>query len=295
MTFDLDKFSQLRKERALGTYGIHVDISGKQFKKSYRSEILVLDHLYSASKTYTALAIGIAKAEGLLNLNDPIAKFFPEFGDMVVDTSTIRDTLQMVSGKKASFPRTNRLNRAFEYLKSQPVCAPREKFIYNDMSSYILSCIVEKVSGATLRNYLIPRLFTPMGIDNPQWDVSPQGQNSGGWGLHLTLDDFAKLGQLLLHYGEWGGRQLVSSDFVKAMVTDLVDTKDFCTPLGPSVDYNNGYGYHIWCCRTENTIRADGIYGQFCIVFYDIDIVVTILSHCETFLDILDSVYECLQ
>lgn len=295
MTFDLDKFSQLREERTLGTYGIHVNISGTQFKKCYRSEILVLDHLYSGSKTYTALAIGIAQEEGLLNLNDPIAKFFPEFSNMAVDTSTIRDTLQMVSGKKEDFPRTSRLDWALEYLRSRPVCAPREKFIYNDMSSYILSCIVEKVSGATLRNYLIPRLFTPMGIDNPQWDVSPQGHNSGGWGLHLKLDDFAKLGQLLLHYGEFNGRQLVSSAFVKEMVTDLVDTKDFRTPLGPSEDYNSGYGYHVWRCRTENTIRADGVYGQFCIVFYDSDTVVTILSHCEHFLDILDSVYECLR
>jgi len=294
MAFDMDRFSRLREDRALGAYGIHVYISGTQFKKSYRSEIRVLDHLYSASKTYTALAVGIAQGEGLLNLDDRVARFFPEFGDMTVDASTIRDTLQMVSGKRESFPRTDRLNWALAYLKSQPVCAPRETFIYNDMSSYILSCIIEKVSGATLRNYLIPRLFTPMGIENPQWDVSPQGQNSGGWGLHLTLDDFAKLGQLLLHYGEWGGRQLVGRDFVEAMVTDLVDTKDFCTPLGPSADYSNGYGYHVWRCRTKNTIRADGVYGQFCIVFYDSDTVVTVLSHCETFLELLDAVYECL-
>ena len=58
-------------------------------------------------------------------------------------------------------------------------------------------------------DYLYPRLFRPLGIVNARWQESPQGINTGGWGLYLKTEDLAKMGQLFLQKGNWNGQQIL--------------------------------------------------------------------------------------
>ena len=91
---------------------------------------------------------------------------------------------------------------------------PGTLFYYNSPGTYMLSATVTKVTGQTVRDYLEPRLFAPLGIPTPDWDVSAQGYNHGASGLHLRTEEIAKFGQLLLQRGEWQGRRLVPADWI---------------------------------------------------------------------------------
>ena len=73
---------------------------------------------------------------------------------------------------------------------------------------------------ATVLDYLRPRLFEPLGIDNPTWEASPQGISAGGYGLSIRTGDIAKFGQLYLQKGKWEGKQLLPEAWV-ARATSL--------------------------------------------------------------------------
>ena len=93
---------------------------------------------------------------------------------------------------------------------------PGSLYTYNSLGTYMLSAIVQKVTGEKVVDYLYPRLFRPLGIVNPTWQESPHGTNTGGWGLYLKTEDLAKMGQLLLQKGNWPGPQILSEEWVNA-------------------------------------------------------------------------------
>ena len=158
---------------------------------------------------------------GKLSLDDTVLSFFPE--DAPAEPSDnlkamrVRDLLPMSTGHHAddlakfSFDEsTVPLDRAFLAL---PVAhKPGTHFLYNTPATYMLSAIVQKATGQTLLDYLGPRLFEPLGIENPTWDASPQGISLGGYGLNVTTEDIARFGQLYLQQGMWQGQQLLPAD-----------------------------------------------------------------------------------
>src|SRR5207302_7874971 len=100
---------------------------------------------------------------------------------------------------------------------AQPVpFKPGTHFLYNTAATYMQSAIVEKATGQTVLAYLRPRLFDPLGIENPTWGTSPQGITLGGYGLSIRTEDIARFGQLLLQKGKWMDRQLVPVAWVDA-------------------------------------------------------------------------------
>ena len=83
----------------------------------------------------------------------------------------------------------------------------------------MLSAIVQKVTGMTLLDYLKQKLFIPMHITDVAWEISPEGINTGGWGLHIQSESLVKFGLLLLNRGVWEGRQLLPASWVEQMMT----------------------------------------------------------------------------
>jgi CubicO group peptidase (beta-lactamase class C family) len=156
---------------------------------------------------------------------------------------------------------------------SQPMTHdPGPHFVYNSHGTYMLSAILQKVSGKTLLEYLKPRLFEPLGIKDPTWETDPQGINLGGWGLIVKTEDVAKLGLLYLRKGIWKGKRLLSELWV-----DQATSLQTSNGSDPHNDWNQGYGYQFWRCR-HNIYRGDGAAGQFCIVMPDQDAVLAITA-----------------
>ena len=129
-----------------------------------------------------------------------------------------------------------------------------------------------KVTGQTVFDFLTPRLFEPLGIENAVWDKSPQGINLGGYGLHIRTEDVVKLGLLYLQKGKWRGKQIVPADWVAAATT-----RQTSNGSNPNSDWDQGYCYQFWRSR-HNAFRGDGAAGQFCIVMPDEDTVVAITA-----------------
>ena len=236
--------------------------------------------LWSLSKSFNSTAVGLAIEEGKLSLDDPVLKFFPD--QAPADPSdnlkamTVRDLLTMTCGHDTEPKRVGGSPTVKQFLAHPVPHKPGTHFLYNTMGSYVLSAIVTKVTGQTELEFLKPRLFEPLGIEDPQWDSSPEGYSLGGYGLKLRTEEIAKFGQLYLQKGMWNGRQLIPRKWVEQATSKQVpNDEENHSKMGP--DWRQGYGFQFWRC-THNAYRGDGANGQFCIVIPDKDAVIAITA-----------------
>lgn len=248
--------------------------------------------LYSLSKSFTSTAVGFAVAEGKLSVNDSVLSFFPE--DAPVDPSSnlkamrVSDLLRMSTGHQREPGRAGSEPWTKIFLAQEVPFRPGTHFLYNTSGTYMQSAIVQKVTGQTTLDYLRPRLFEPLGIEEPVWETSPQGISLGGYGLSVRTEDIAKFGQLYLQKGMWQGKQLLPAAWIEAATA-----RQTSNGSNPDSDWEQGYGYQFWRCR-HGVYRGDGAFGQYCIVMDDHDTVVAITSGVKNMPAVLQLVWDKL-
>ncbi len=238
--------------------------------------------LYSLSKSFTSSAVGFLVAEGKVSVEDQVIKFFPEFtpadASENLKAMKIKHLLTMNTGHHTDSMPDIRKNPDQVWVKSFLEKAvehqPSTHFMYNTGATYMLGAIVHKVTGKTLEEYLQPRLFAPLNITGYDWEKSPQGLNTAGYGLRISTEDIAKFGQLYLQKGKWEGKQLLPESWVNDA------TSKQTTSQGGDNDWSQGYGYQFWRCK-PGFYRGDGAYGQFCMVMPEQDAV--LVMTCESF------------
>ncbi len=229
---------------------------------------------FSLSKSFTSTGIGLAVAEGLLTVEDPVLGFFPDDAPadpsenlkamrvrhlLTMNTGHDEDTTRRVfHGSDDNWPRT--------FLSLPVEHEPGTWFVYNTAATYMLSAIITKLTGETLLDYLRPRLLDPLGIEGATWESDPRGISIGGSGLHAKTEDIARFGQLYLQKGLWQGKRLVSEDWIAEAASAHSDNSN--TQTNP--DWTVGYGYQLWRNRPAG-YRGDGAFGQFCIVLPEQD------------------------
>jgi CubicO group peptidase (beta-lactamase class C family) len=248
--------------------------------------------LFSLSKSFTSTAVGLAIAKGKLHLDDELVKLFPEDAPESPSANLkqlrIHDLLRMSTGHQTEPPRKADEPWTKTFLHHPVPFKPGTHFLYNTSGTYMLSAAVQKVTGQTVLDYLKPRLFDPLGIENPMWQASPQGISTGGFGLSIRTEDIAKFGQLYLQHGTWHGRQLVPAAWVDA-ATKLQTSNG----SNPASDWDQGYGYQFWRCR-HNGYRGDGAFGQYCVVLPEQDAVIAITSGVRDMPAVLNLVWDKL-
>jgi hypothetical protein len=243
--------------------------------------------LYSTSKSFTSTAVGFAVSEKLLSVNDKVISFFPNSLPDTISPNlaqlTVKDLLTMSVGQATdpSFAIGTSTDHWVKTFLALPIkYTPGSHFLYNSLATYMLSAIVQKVTGQKEFDYLKPRLFEPLGITGMDWETSNEGINTGGWGLRIKTEDMAKLGMLYLHKGNWNGKQLLPQAWVDEATTFKIDqAPGAAQSKRDSSDWMQGYCYQFWRCR-HNAFRADGAFGQYILVFPDQDAVIAIT--CET-------------
>jgi CubicO group peptidase (beta-lactamase class C family) len=252
--------------------------------------------MYSLSKSFTSTAIGIAQAEGLLSIYDPVMSFFPEDAPAEpsrnLQSMRIKDLLRMNTGHQTdSWDQVKQSPGSWTkgFLSLPVEHKPGTRFVYNTGATFMLSAIIQKVTGKTLLEFLKPRLFDPLGFENYSWESNPAGINLGGTGLKIRTRDIARFGQLLLQHGEWEGKQLVPQEWVEE-ATALQTSNG----SNPDSDWDQGYGYQYWRCRPANIYRGDGAFGQYCIVMPDQQSVLAITSGTRDMQAIMNLVWEHL-
>jgi CubicO group peptidase (beta-lactamase class C family) len=252
--------------------------------------------LYSLSKSFTSTAVGLAVSEGKLSIDDQVLKFFPEDAPPQpsdnLKAMRVRDLLRMATGNQTEAQLRDAARNAEPWTRiflAHPVpFKPGTHFLYNSPGTYMLSAIVQKVTGMTVLDYLRPRLFEPLGFKDPSWVTSPQGISAGAYGLMARTEEIARFGQLYLQKGEWRGRQLVPRAWVEA-ATALQTSNG----SAPTSDWDQGYGYQFWRCR-QNAFRGDGAFGQYCIVIPEQDAVVAITSGVRNMQSVMNLVWDKL-
>jgi CubicO group peptidase (beta-lactamase class C family) len=257
--------------------------------------------LYSTSKSFTATAVGFALSEKLLTLNDKVISFFPnELPDSVsafLADLTVKDVLSMSDGQEPD-PTGTVVSKDTDWVKgflATPILYdPGTKFLYNSLGTYMLSAIVQKVTGQKVIDYLKPRLFGPLGITGMDWETDLRGINTGGWGLRLRTEDMAKFGQLFLQKGKWDGKQILPAGWVEeASTAKIMQDPNAPQSKKDSSDWLQGYCYQMWRCR-YNSYRGDGAFGQFIIVMPDKDAVVTITAETPNMQEEINLIWKYL-
>jgi hypothetical protein len=256
--------------------------------------------LYSASKTFTSTAIGFAVTENRIRLTDKVISFFPnDLPDSIspnLASLTVRDVLIMSDGQfpePSSIAATSK-NWVKGFLATPVVNKPGSVFLYNSMGTFMLSAIVQKVTGQKVIDYLKPRLFDPLGISGMDWEENMMSVNTGGWGLRVKTEDMAKLGQLYLQKGNWNGKQIIPATWIEEASTEkIIQHPDLAQSKKDSSDWEQGYCYQIWRCR-HHAFRADGAFGQFIVVMPDQDMVVAIQAETPDMQNELNLVWDNL-
>ena len=292
----MEGFFQQAADDSLDIHSVMIVRNGEVIYSHWQSEgVDTVPHvLHSVSKTFTATAVGLAIAEGKMALTDKVVDYFPDKLPAEVSDNlkamTVRDLLTMTCGHdvEPSFRNGKAGDDWISAFLAHPVVhKPGTFYLYNSLGTYMLSAIVQQVTGEKVVDYLNTRLFEPLHIDKPKWEESPQGINAGGWGLFLKTEDLAKMGQLLLQKGVWNGKQLIPEEWVSEMSKKQVESINPGTRLEQAAergmtketsDWMQGYGYQMWRCR-PGCFRADGARGQYIIVVPDKNAVIAITSN----------------
>ncbi|MGW1345469.1 serine hydrolase domain-containing protein [Kribbella sp. NPDC002412] len=251
--------------------------------------------LFSVSKSFTSTAIGLAIDAGLLSLDDKVISFFDsdELPATISDNlaaMTVRHLLTMTTGHNRdtveALSRDGRMVKIFLGLDVEH--EPGTVFVYNSGATYMLSAILQRLTGEKLVDYLRPRLFEPLGATEATWQESAEGITTGGWGLSISTESLAAFGQLLLQHGVWEGRQLVPAEWFEAATSKQVANDNEENP-----DWKQGYGFQFWRGR-HGTYRGDGAFGQFCLIFPSYDAALIVTGATFDMQAVLDTVWEHL-
>ncbi len=239
--------------------------------------------MYSVSKSFTSTAIGFAIEEGLFSLDTPVIEFFPEYDDKKdenLQKMTIFHLLTMTAGKMVS-PIVDKTKNQWikDFFNSPWGFAPGEGWEYISENQFMLSAIIKKVTGMSMREYLAPRLFKPLGIrENPYWETDGNGVEAGGWGLFITTEELANFIQCCLNGGKFRNKRVIPEKWVKYATSSIVENTGAFGSKAP--DVTSGYGACFWQNGDNKGYRADGMFSQFGFVFDEYDACL-VLTACE--------------
>lgn len=209
-----------------------------------------IHRMYSQSKSFVGIAIGLLEEEGKLNLDDPLADYFPERLHKPLHpwlaSQTIRQTLLMeTTGRNPSwFLDETAVDRTEFYFRTKEVTHPAGTFWqYDSPGSQVLCSLVEKLSGKPLLDYLKEKLFNHMGSFQTAKMLKTRNDDTfGDSAMICTLRDMASVGRLLMQGGVYNGKRLMNEGYIREATSNLIDNDE----NGYFENFHVGYGYHIW-------------------------------------------------
>lgn len=222
--------------------------------------------LYSCSKSFVSVAIGVLAAKGVIGLDDKCVDYFPEYAqgaDPYLCETTIRDLLRMAS------PYTRGANYAPEdpswektFFTDEVSHVPGSVFSYCTSGTTILCAIIKRVTGADFLDVLRPA-FDEIGVSRDIFSIeTPEGIAWGGSGVCATAREFAKFANLCMHYGLSDGKQLLPRDYMMEATSRQIDNSLYAANL----DTAQGYGYQFWMTQNDG-FAFFGMGGQYALCF----------------------------
>lgn len=250
----IKKYISLLEKRGVTSHSVLMMKGDKLFAEYYWAPFHrdFLHRMYSQTKSYVSIAIGLLEEEGKLDLDAPIASYFPEKIERklpeYLEKQTIRDMLLMETSCYAKYWfNTEDPDRTHEYLNASEVVHPsRTLWSYDSTGSQVLSSLVEKLSGMPLLEYLKLKIFNKIGTFRTARILKTRNDDS--WGdsaLLCTPRDMASFGRFVMNYGTFNGERLMNEHYLREATSALVDNNT----EGYDSCFSHGYGYQIW--KTE--------------------------------------------
>jgi len=236
-----------------------------------------LHRMFSVSKSFTSIAIGLLAEEGKLSLDDRIISYFPDKVPSDVHpwiaSMTIRDMLMMRTCHASTTYKLDMTKDWVESFFTTPPTHPAGKiFHYDTSSAHTLCALAERLSGKDMLTYLKEKLSCLSLSAESYMIKDPFGVSLGGSGLVATPMDLLKFGYFIYHKGNVCGRQLLSSDYIEEATSHLTDT----AVTAPVLSESCGYGYQFWRNQKDGYV-CYGMGGQLIIFLpkYDMIVVTT--------------------
>ena len=273
MTFD---------ERRMHTHGLIMargdEIFAECYYKPFHKDFL--HRMYSVSKSFVAIAVGVAVTEGLIGLDDVIADYFPEYKnentDEYFERCTVRDMLMMKSNVGTLVKWWGNFDsRVAAYYSQTSDKLPGGLYKYDSIGSFLLGCIIEKLTGKTFLEYLKEKVLSDMGFSQESYVLrEPGGYAIGDSGVMCTTRDLFIFARLIMRGGEFQGKQYIDPEFMRDAVKKQVSNDN---SVSHGLYSTAGYGYLIWR-HNEDGFSLVGMGDQLAICDMKRDICFVITS-----------------
>src|SRR6218665_2664066 len=242
---------------------------------------------FSSAKTVVSILIGCAVEDGKIkSLDDPVKKYLPQFTGKGKEKITVRHLLMMASGLDWGESGTNPLSENAESYygsdlwglvhRQQVERKPGELFLYQSGNSQLLGFILEKATGEDLASYASRKLWQPIGAESDAyWSLDKdKGDEKAFCCLYSTTRDFARIGVLLAHKGEWNGKEIIPRWYYDEMIKNPKLNTEEGIP-------NTRYGLHVWTYnyKGHEVVYCRGIKGQYIITVPDQHLVIVRTGH----------------
>lgn len=274
------------KKNDLSVHGMHVFQCGRTLL-SYHAAPDIRYPVYSATKSILCMAVGIAADAGKLSPDTPLADLL-EQTDLSAVPAAQRDAFRKLPLRRfltmsiPGYPFRPAGNDWLADSLALPIdgSAP-PAFHYSNIPAYLTGIACANAVGMHLIDYLTPRLFEPLGIENPPFQNDPQGRFYGATGMQLTLEELSRLGQLLLQNGVYGGKRLLSQSWIREASALHIQND------------RNGYGYFLWRGASES-YYISGKWGQICLILPQKQLVITCLADLPDRAELLRQTVETI-
>lgn len=248
-----------------------------------------LSNIFSATKSIVGLLVGIAHQEGYIeSLDDKVGKYLPEFNEGDKSKITVRNLLTMSSGLNWDETYTALISKTTEayygnnirdlVMNLEPVEEPGVRYSYKSGDTQLLSFVLEAAIPVTISEYAEEKLWKPIQTGNDAlWNLDREGGDEKTYCcFNTTARDLAHLGRLVLHHGNWNGRQVIAEEYVQEAISpaSYLENEFGDGPL----DY---YGFQIWVVHYKGlTFPAfRGLGGQYLFMIPQKNAIVVRLGH----------------
>lgn len=299
----LERFIQRLQEQNLPIHSVLIARHGYLVMEAYYQpyDKDKLHRMFSETKSFISLAIGLLATDGVIGLDDRICSYFPEYLPGKVhpwlEEMTIRDMLRMETCyNKTTYNKYSITeNWVRSFFQTEPAHRPGRIFVYDTSASHTLGALVEKLTGQKVLDFLKDRVLRQIGFSEESYIMEdPFGVSMGGSGLMAKPMDMLKTGLMLLNggkhpddYGKEDGRQLYPKEY-------LDQAFQFQTPtvMGSLSDW--GYGYQFWKMPGDGFAML-GMGSQNTMCFPEQDMVFTVASDTQDIPNGSDMILDLIQ
>ena len=235
---------------------------------------------WSTAKSFYAALVGISLDKGEIDsLDDPVAKYVPEYDEGKKKNITIRQILNMTSGLE--FPSHEHEMMFFEAdhlayaYKVDVENKPGEVFQYNNVNSMLMGEILKGATGKTAKQLIEERLFSKIGLKNYTAWEDEAGNTLTYCCLDMSARDYSRFGLLFSRDGNWNGDQVISKNYVDESLKLYWGS----TPsMGWTHSDTRGYSLQWRISKYDDDAKiynTSGKFGQFVFIDKERDVIFT--------------------